>query len=158
MLNANAMVKPRYYKPKWSPELEGYAYNAIRRRWPQLAPWYEWEDLMQEAQLVYLVCAKRYNGRVDNPAWFMALFKTAWQRRLADLIKAIPKYSLLEGLDVDSMQTTGATDMLVDLSIKASRLPLYLKLALSDLCRPHPRLKLSRQRQAVLRTALLKAD
>lgn len=151
---ARKKLRERYW-PKWTRELEGYAYNAIRRRWPRLAPWYEWEDVMQEAYLVFLLCANRYGGAVDNPAWFMALYKTAWSRRLTDLAKRIPLYSLFEGLDNAGFDpSAGSPTALADMAMRVEKLPLGLKLALSDLCRSHPRLRVSRRTVAALRAAL----
>lgn len=35
------------------------------------------EDCMQECALIFTRCHNRYADKVDNPAWFMALFKVA---------------------------------------------------------------------------------
>lgn len=143
------------FRPTWSPEIEGYTYNACRRYWPSLAPWYEWDDLMQEARVIFLLCARRYGTTVDNRKWFMALFKTAWQRRLSDLANSIPKYSLFEGVDDELMHPMiESTTALADLAVAIEKLPLGLKLVLSDLCRPKQRLKPSKRTLANLRAAL----
>lgn len=40
---------------------------------------------MQEAYIVFLRCKMKYEGEVDNAAWFMSLFKTALANRFDDL-------------------------------------------------------------------------
>ena len=149
-----SVIRPRLpYRPNWSPELAGYVHNSIRRYWSTLAPWYQWEDLAQESQIVFLLCRRRYTGVVDNPAWFMALFKTAWQNRLVDLTVAIPRYSLLEGLDHSVLQQA-APDTLHELLELIEALPLGLRMVLSDICRPKGRLRISQRTLLNLRAAL----
>lgn len=47
-----------------------------------------YEDAHQEAYCVFLRCKARYRGKVKEPKHFMALFKTAFQRRFVDLGRA----------------------------------------------------------------------
>lgn len=147
-------VRPRLrYQPRWSPELAGYSYNATRHYWSTLSPWYEWEDVQQEAQIIFLLCQRKYTGVVDNPAWFMSLFKTALRNRLIDLAVSIPKYSLLEGLDHSVLQQA-APDTLHELLEMMENLPLGLRLVLNDMCRPKGRLRVSQRTLSKLRLAL----
>lgn len=142
------MTRPTLaYRIRWTPELHGYAYNATRRYWRKLAPWYEWEDLMQEALLVFLVCQRNYQGKVDNPAWFMALYKRSWSNRLFDLSKRKPKYSLLEDWTVlDQTQAApSAASGLGELIDQVAKLPLGLRISLSEMCKPKGRFRVSRR-------------
>lgn len=68
----------------WKGPLEGYAVNRLKReQWKFRG--YEWEDLMQEARVVYADCLIRYAGTVDTPQWFISLYKQAFKTHFADL-------------------------------------------------------------------------
>lgn len=83
------------YTPRWPGAIEGYTVNTLRRSgvYGRLSAWLEFEDLLQEAYVVFARCKHRYAGRVTEPAWFMALYKTALHNRLSTLIVAHRKYS-----------------------------------------------------------------
>lgn len=152
------MARPKLrYRIRWTPELEGFAYNSLRRYWPTLSPWYEWEDLMQEAFVVFLLCRKRYRGVVDNPAWFMALYKRSWLNRLFDLSADKPKYSLIEDwslLEATAPATSCAATGLGDLVNQVEKLPIGLRISFVELCRPKGRFKVSRRTVRQLATKL----
>ena len=94
------MLKPkpkiRVYTPCWTGPIEGYSINAVRVVWPRLVAQYEFEDLLQEAYLKFLVCSRCYKGKVTNPAWFMSLYKCALHNHLASLIVRGARYSFTE--------------------------------------------------------------
>lgn len=144
--------RPRLpFVPKWDGECKGYAYNAMRRFWPTLQPWYEWDDLMQEAFLVFLKCKRRYYARVDTPQWFMALFKTSLHNRLVNLVVSIPRYSLVEGDAADAM---AVPDLARELWELTRDLPRELQVVLGDICRLRPRFNFSQRALRELRVAL----
>lgn len=80
---------PKRFTPIWEGPIEGYATNYLSKNgWR--AQGYSWEDLMQEAYLVFLECKERYSSSgaeriVDTPQWFMALFKRCLFTRMTDL-------------------------------------------------------------------------
>lgn len=148
-----AMTRPRLpYKPKWSREIHGYAHNAIRSFWPALSPWYEWEDLMQEARLTFVLCSNRYTGVVDNPAWFMALFKTAWHNKLISLVGRLPQYSLNEEVDLRLFDFS-SPDVMQEMLQMLETLPFSLRLAVKNLCEPDGK-RVSKRMLNKLRLAL----
>lgn len=70
------------FVPRWHGEISGWAVRAIVKNFASLSADYEFEDLMQEAYLVYMRCKDRYGSSVDNAAWFMALFKVSLRNHL----------------------------------------------------------------------------
>lgn len=108
---------------------------------------------MQEAFVVFLLCQRRYTGHVDNPAWFMALYKTAWRNRLVTLATTTPRYSLLEGLDIPLVEAA-SPDVVHELLELLEALPFGLRALVTDMCRPKGRLKISRRSMHTLRSLL----
>ena len=92
------MVPKVKFIPRWHGPIEGYAVNSIRRYWPQFAPYMEFDDALQDAALCFLQLKRKYVGKVDDPKWFFALFRTAWDRRLITMVHKLPRYSYLEDL------------------------------------------------------------
>lgn len=83
--------------PAFRGPIEGYAVKAIHRLYPQVKHRYEYEDLYQEAAEVYLSCRRRYV--VDNPAWFMALYKLCLFSRLANIVNNCCKHGRCESFE-----------------------------------------------------------
>ena len=73
------------YEPAWDGPIHGYVINDLRRQHWRIARTVPWPDAEQEAYCVFLRCRRAYLGKVERPEHFMALFKTAWHRRMADL-------------------------------------------------------------------------
>ena len=144
--------RPRPFVPHWSGECEGYAHNTLRRFWPALQPWYEWDDLMQESFLVFLKCKRRYYATVDRPQWFMALFKISLRNRLINLVLSVPRYSLVEG-DAE-VPDFPVQDVVLELWEVVRDLPRELQMVLMDVCRLQPRFNFSKQAVRDLRAAL----
>lgn len=94
------------FRPQFSGPIEGHAVNMSRRYYPMLAAELEFEDLLQEAWVVFLRCRHRYRGVVDNPAWFMAIFSVALRRRMVDLLRMQRPYISIEELaEIDEPAT-----------------------------------------------------
>ena len=61
----------------------GGVFEQWARRWVSKNHWRvahtigDREDCLQECALIFTRCLNRYKTKVDNPAWFMALFKVA---------------------------------------------------------------------------------
>lgn len=78
---------------------EGYIINFCKETWRESRlslGGYEFDDLLQEAAIVFLVCRDRYAGKVDNPRWFMALFSRALYNRFVDLQRTNRSYSPID--------------------------------------------------------------
>jgi hypothetical protein len=71
--------------PHWTGVFEQWSHQwVIKNYWRVKHVHGSHEDSLQEAAVVFARCVKAYSGRVDNPAWFMALYKRAvineWHR------------------------------------------------------------------------------
>lgn len=75
------MKKPPIVKllqVQWTGIFENYARKYVRKNlWRIKAALGSEEDAMQQAALVFARCVRSYEMRVDNPAWFMSLYKVA---------------------------------------------------------------------------------
>lgn len=87
------------FVPRWNAAIEGHAVNLVRKFYPKLAAEHEFDDLLQEAYIVFMRCKERYAGKVDNPRWFMALFSRSLFNRLMDLSKRCGTYISIEALE-----------------------------------------------------------
>lgn len=153
-------TRPRVYhrpvlpfRPHWDGEIQGYAFNSSRRFWPTLQKWYEWEDVQQEAYVIYMLCERRYSGKVSNPRWFMSLFKSAWHRRMLTLVVRLPTYSLLS--NEDGSADVPCADIGRELWEVVHDLPRELQIVLMDICRLRPRFNFSKEAMRKLRVALV---
>jgi DNA-directed RNA polymerase specialized sigma24 family protein len=73
----------RPWTPSWEPEIKGWAYNHIAKNKWRLEYINDFEDLLQDAYLVFLKVCDTY-PRVVEPAHFMALYKTSLRNFLHD--------------------------------------------------------------------------
>ena len=87
---------PRFV-PSFHGPIEGYAIKAIHQLYPRVKHRFELDDLYQEAAETYLSCRRRY-AHVDNPAWFMALYKQCLFTRFAALVGNCVKHRALTPL------------------------------------------------------------
>lgn len=72
------MATPTEYRPEWRGIFEGWSKQWVsKHHWKVRHHCPTFEDAVQQCGLVFAYCNKYYVGKVDNPAWFMALFKTA---------------------------------------------------------------------------------
>lgn len=74
------------YQPEYDGPIAGYVANFVSKNYWRVERTQERDDVFQEARCVFLKVSGRYPD-VDAPH-FMALFKTAWQRRFTDLANA----------------------------------------------------------------------
>lgn len=102
----NNVNQPIPFRPRFGGPIEGHAVNTIKRWYPRLADQMEFEDLLQEAWVVFLRCQARYGGTVDNPRWFMALFSVSLHRRFCSLLSDNPAYISDEDLNEQYEPTT----------------------------------------------------
>ena len=87
------------FTPRFSGAIFGRAVNICRKAYPQLCAEYEFDDLMQEAFLVFQRCKELYGGTVDKPQWFMVLFGRALSNKFINLHKKCGRYISIEALD-----------------------------------------------------------
>lgn len=73
----------RIWKPRWDPEIKGWSFNYIRKNKWRYEHTNDYEDLMQDAYLVFLKVCEAY-PRVIDPPHFMSLYKTSLRNALSD--------------------------------------------------------------------------
>lgn len=78
----------RLFDDGFEGRLRGWTVNHVSRNYWRVESTMERDDVMQESYLTFLKVKARYAGVVDEPAHFMALYKTAWTRRFTDLANA----------------------------------------------------------------------
>lgn len=102
------------YVPRYEGAIEGYVNNFLRANFWRVAATMQYEDVTQEAYVVFLRLAAKY-GVLDTPQHFMALFKTAWFNHFTDLTHADSKHrqgvSGVAGFQ-DSDESTSLLDLL----------------------------------------------
>ena len=131
------------YRPIWPGPIEGHAVNTVRYYYGRLNAWHEFDDLLQEAYIVFIKCKRAYSGTVDNPAWFMSLFSNSLRNRFINLIRHGPRYNFVE--DLESVSTEAAGDLENDgyLACLLEDLPMVLsmmtRLAIRDKISPQRR-------------------
>lgn len=74
------------FTPIFPGPIEGWTVNYSRRHFWRVERSMEFEDVMQEAYIVFLRCASKYPD-VETPQHFMALYKMAWANELIELAK-----------------------------------------------------------------------
>lgn len=81
------------HRQRWHPHWKGSVFERYARVVTSRNKWRvkrylngEFEDGLQECAMVFARCVNYYdNTKVDNPAWFMALYKTALHHHWANL-------------------------------------------------------------------------
>jgi hypothetical protein len=71
------------WEPEWEGAIKNWATSFIKKQQWRCDKIYEFEDLLQEAYVLFLKLAARY-PRVVEPAHFMALFKTSLSNFIHD--------------------------------------------------------------------------
>lgn len=125
-------TRPRIpFQPRWEPEIKGYALRTVATWYPRLKKAHEFSDLMQEAWIVFALCSRCYQGKVDNPRWFMALYKTSLLNRMKTIRDGAPRYSLEEVPESD--QLTVPDDSMIAAAVRELPKELLEVLALCAL-------------------------
>lgn len=88
------------YVARWPGPIEGHAVNTVKHYYGILHPWHEFDDLLQEAYIVFMRCKRAYAETVDNPAWFMSLFSNSLRNRFINLIRHGPRYNFIEDTEM----------------------------------------------------------
>lgn len=72
------------YKPEYEGPIAGWTVNHIQANLWRVSRVREREDLLQDAQEVFLRCAARYPD-MDTPQHFMSLYQRSWINHVNDL-------------------------------------------------------------------------
>lgn len=84
-------VSVAVYRPVWEGAIEDHARKQARRHEWRVAPQWGYDDLIQEAFLLFCKLSDRY-VRVNNAKHFMRLFSTAFSRMITDLSRTRTKH------------------------------------------------------------------
>lgn len=95
------------FRPEWKGPIEGFVVNTIKRNFWRLKKSYQFEDLFQEAYLLFLELEKRYSGKVDNPRWFMSLYSRSLINRITDFANETTKLQAETALSEAVPKTNG---------------------------------------------------
>lgn len=72
------------YRPQWVGSIEGYTVNKLQANLWRFDSIMGYEDAYQEAFIKFLELSSRYEDKVDNPRWFMALYKRSLYNLVTD--------------------------------------------------------------------------
>ena len=67
--------------------VEGFVKNTINRFGGRLSALYDFDDLYQEAFVLFSVVRKRYATRIHSPAQFQAIFGKCLNNRFVDIVR-----------------------------------------------------------------------
>lgn len=122
------LVKRNRFVPRWQGAIHGHAVNVCRSFFPKLCVFHEFDDLLQESYLVFMKCSRTYGNKVDNDAWFMALFTRMLHNRMIGLLQhRATRYSFIED-DENATEVGRDDDTLQRLVIK--ELPAKVRMCL----------------------------
>ncbi len=72
--------------PRFTGAIEGWATNYINKNYWRIEAQHDFDDLLQDAYLYFLICVNRY-PYVIEPAHFMALFKRCFINHINSLAR-----------------------------------------------------------------------
>lgn len=111
----------------------GWVVNFLKQHYWKVARTNAYEDVMQEAHVVFLRCCKRFpkSKAYNTPQAFMALFKMAWANQFTDLANEDSRQRLCvsqnrmsrEDEEVYEMEPIGETDNAGLLAIAVHQAP-----------------------------------
>jgi hypothetical protein len=66
------------YTPEWNETFQRWAKHYVDKHfWRVKHVYITKDDALQECAVVFARCARNYTGKIDNPAWFMSIYKVA---------------------------------------------------------------------------------
>lgn len=75
------------FTPQWEGPIEGWVVNFISKSVWRVSPQFDFDDLYQDAYLLFLVCCDRYPTVIEAPH-FMRLIQTCLRNHVHDLASA----------------------------------------------------------------------
>lgn len=79
----NVRLRRPVWRPAWEPH-KAWAMGFVSRNLWRVRRLYEFDDAVQECGVVFVRCRDAYEGKVTDPALFMALYKTAVTNKFHD--------------------------------------------------------------------------
>ena len=146
------------YVPRWPGPIEGHAVNTAKHFYGALHPWHEFDDLLQEAYIVFMRCKRAYGSTVDNPAWFMSLFSNSLRNRFLNMIKHGPRYNFIEDTNLTSPNAETNEDADGYLNLLLKELPpvlsMMIRLAVRDKIGPVKKKRVRKHLEAWLHSGI----
>lgn len=134
------------WRPTWTSQIEGWAAKQIKANMWRFDRAEDFDDLMQDARLLFFVLGKKY-PIVNEQAHFFALFRTSLSRMFIDKSRIKQKSvidqntcadEIVEDLQLHGTPNYGFVNLLLD------EMPDELKIVLRGLTTGRVRLKLDR--------------
>ncbi len=123
------------FTPRWQGPVEGHAVNVVKSFFPKLCADNEFDDLMQEAYIVFMRCSKRYKNTANmNPAWFMSLFRNSLRNRLINLSVKCHHTVNIDELNQDATAELSVKDNIGYLACVFSDLDVRVRRLTHDMC------------------------
>lgn len=133
------------YRPHFAGSIQGHAINQCRSFYPKLHSQHEFDDLLQEANIIFLKCQRRYSTTPGmNDAWFMSLFSRALTNKLIRMSTLVARYNYADS-KVEPVSDTENAGML---SIMLQELPHDMKELLRAMTLPDTNERAWRKRYA----------
>lgn len=138
-------VQPTWQRPVWTPELNRWTSKQIRQNLWRFDVIEDFDDVMQEARLLFFTLERMYPAASNRPHFF-TLYKTSLLRKFIDKTRKKQRTVIgQEQIDdyADSPQLEG-TPNYGPASLLLNELPSELKLVLQALTTGRVRLKLNK--------------
>lgn len=98
------------FRPQFKGPIEGYLVNTINRNYWRVEKVMSREDLYQDGVMIFCLVRTRYARIVDNPAWFMSLYKRALNNHIHDVARVQRKLSEQDALPDQIESTTDSIE------------------------------------------------
>lgn len=66
------------FVPVYEGPIAGFVKNYLRKHFWRVDRFREMDDVIQDSYELFLILKNRYQDKVDNPAWFMALYRVSF--------------------------------------------------------------------------------
>lgn len=107
------LQKPGFgYRLQFKGPVEGFLVNTIRKNAWRVERVMGKKDLYQDGVLIFCLLRRRYQGVVDNPRWFMSLYKTSLHNHIHDVSKVQTKLLQQHSLPDDMLDAEGEDESL----------------------------------------------
>ena len=94
------------HTPLFAGPIEGWTVNYCKVNFWRVQSSMMWDDVMQEANVVFLRCQAKYPD-IETPQHFMALYKTAWTHHFTDLAFGDSKLKVMVSTTLAESDTDG---------------------------------------------------
>jgi hypothetical protein len=71
---SNRVTRPGIFRPRWDGPCEKFAKAYVASNLWRVRHLLTYDEAVQECAVIFARCCRLYEGKVDNPKWFMALF------------------------------------------------------------------------------------